>query len=146
MMSAKIATQPFLNKMYFEIKVITSYILSMTSPAKFCHMTHIMDVVMWTKFGSSSLSIKVPNSLYKPLYHKPQFYKDFTRKTAFFEGWSWSKFNNLGLALGSNLEFYTSLSKKLKLKVIKFWSLIPTFVEVTGEKPVGGLFAAPHPE
>ena len=33
MMSAKIATQPFSNERYFEIKVITSYILSMTSPA-----------------------------------------------------------------------------------------------------------------
>ena len=27
---------------YFEIKVITSYILSMTSPTKFCHMTEII--------------------------------------------------------------------------------------------------------
>ena len=61
-----------------------------------------------------------------------------TRKTAFFEGWSWFKFNNLGLALGTNLKFYTSLSKGLKLKVRKFWGLIPTFVEVTGEKLVGG--------
>ena len=60
-----------------------------------------------------------------------------TRKTAFFEGWSWFKFNNLGLALGTNLKFYTSLSKGLKLKVRKFWGLIPTFVEVTGEKLVG---------
>ena len=29
---------------------------------------------------------------------QPQFYKDLTRKIAFFEGWSWFKFNNLGLA------------------------------------------------
>ena len=57
-----------------------------------------------------------------------------TRKTAFFEGWSWFKFNNLGLALGTNLKFYTSLSKGLKLKVRKFLGLINTFVEVTGEK------------
>ena len=40
---------------------------------------------------------------------QPQFYKDLTRKTAFFEGWSWFKFNNLGLALGANLKFYTSV-------------------------------------
>ena len=44
-----------------------------------------------------------------------------TRKTAFFEGWSWFKFNNLGVALGTNLKFYTSLSKGSKLKVRKFW-------------------------
>ena len=61
-----------------------------------------------------------------------------TRKTTFFEGWSWFKFNNLGLTLGTNLKFYTSVAKGLKLKVRKFWGLIPTFVEVTGEKLVGG--------
>ena len=67
-----------------------------------------------------------------------------TRKIVFFEGWSWFKFNNLGLVLGTNLKFYTSVGKVLKLKVRKFWELIPTFVEVTGEKPVGGgLFAPP---
>ena len=61
-----------------------------------------------------------------------------TRKIAFFEGWSWFKFSNLGLALGTNLRFYTSLAKGLKLKVRKFLRLIPTFVEVTGEELVGG--------
>ena len=60
--------------------------------------------------------------------------------TAFFEGWSWFKFNNLRLALGTNLKFYTSLLKGLKLKVRKFWGLIPTFVEGTGEKLVGEPF------
>ena len=63
-----------------------------------------------------------------------------TRKTAFFEGWSWFKFNNLRLTLGTNLKFYTSVAKGLKLKVRKFWGLIPTFIEVTGEKLVGGPF------
>ena len=68
------------------------------------------------------------------------------RKTTFFEWWSWFKFNNLGLAPGSNLKFYNSLSKGLKLKVRKFWGLIPTFVEVTGEKTGRGgrLFSSPH--
>ena len=59
---------------------------------------------------------------------------------AFFERGSWSKLNNLGLALGMNLIFYTSLAKGLKLTVRKFWGLNPTFVEVTGEKLVGGPF------
>ena len=61
-----------------------------------------------------------------------------TRKTAFFEGWSWFKFNNLGLALGTILRFYTNVAKGLKLKVRKFLGLILTFVEVTGEKLVLG--------
>ena len=81
-----------------------------------------------------------------------------TTKITFFEGWSWLKFNNLGLTLGVVLEFYTSVAKRLKLKVRKFWGLIPTFVEVTGEKLVGwgkggwgviGVFLtppSPHPE
>ena len=39
-----------------------------------------------------------------------------TRKTALFERWSWFKFNNLGLARGTNLQFYTSVAKGLVLK------------------------------
>ena len=71
------------------------------------------------------------------------FYMDFTRKTAFFEGWSWFKFNNLGLVLGTNLKFYTSVGKGLELKVRNFGGLVPTSVEVTGEKLVGGFFCPP---
>ena len=72
--------------------------------------------------------------------------KGLTRKTAFFEGWSWFRFNNLGLALGRKLKFYTSVAKGLKLKVRKFWGLSSTFVEVTVEKLVGRtLFASPPP-
>ena len=76
--------------------------------------------------------------------------KDLTRKIAFSEGWSWFKFNNLGLALGTNLKFSTSVAKGLKLKVSKFWGQNPALKDVTGEKLVGGggLFATPpvHPE
>ena len=63
-----------------------------------------------------------------------------TRKTPFFEEWSWFKVNNLGLTLVTNLKFY-SVTKGLKLKIRKFLGLIPTFVEVTGEILVGGPFA-----
>ena len=68
---------------------------------------------------------------------QPQFDKDLTKKPTFFEGWSWFKLNNLGLALGENLKFYTSVAKGLKLKVRKFWGLIPKFVEVSGESWIG---------
>ena len=87
---------------------------------------------MWPKFGNSSTSMR-----------EPQFYKDLSRKTTFFEWWSWFKFNNLGLALDITLKFYRSVAKGLKLKVRTFLELISTFVEVTGEKLVGGLFAPP---
>ena len=68
------------------------------------------------------------------------FYKDLTKNPAFFEGWCWFKFNNFGLALGTNLTFYTSVLKGLTIKIRKFWRLNPTFVEVSG-----GLFAPPLP-
>ena len=41
-------------------------------------------------------------------------------------------------------KFYTSIAKVLNLKVKKCWGVIPTFVELTEEKLVGGSF--PHPE
>ena len=79
----------------------------------------------------------------KRSYHNLNFIRIWPEKPLFFERWSWFKFNNVGLALGTSLKFYTSLSKGLKLKVRKFWGLILTFAEVTGEKLVGGggLFA-----
>ena len=61
--------------------------------------------------------------------------QDLTRETAFYEGWSWFKFNNWGLTPGKNLKFYISVAKGLKL--------IPMFGEVTGEKQVGGSFCPP---
>ena len=39
------------------------------------------------------------------------------------------------------LKFYIGVAKGFKLKVRKFYRLIPTFVEVTGEKQVGSLFS-----
>ena len=49
----------------------------------------------------------------------------------------------MGLALGINLKFYTSVAKGLTLKVRKFGRIIRMFVEVTGEKPVAGAFLPP---
>ena len=78
----------------------------------------------------------------------PQFYRDLTSKNTYFEGWSSFKFNNLGLALAMALKFYTSWAKGLKLKVRKFLELMSTFVEITGEKLIGGTFLPLplHPE
>ena len=36
------------------------------------------------------------------------------------------------------MEFYTTVAKRLELKVTKFWGLIPTFAEVTGKELAGG--------
>ena len=66
----------------------------------------------------------------------------FDQKNCFFlrgaGGWPCFKFDNLDLALGMVLKFYTSVAKGLKQKVRKFCGLIPTFLEVTGEKLVVG--------
>ena len=112
----------------------------MTSSTIFHHVIQIISQI-W----SCDQSLVTVAFLWKRLT-QPQFYQGLTRKTSFFDRWSWFKFNNLGLALGTNLKFYTSVAKGLKLKVRKFWGLIPTFVEVTGGKLVGGPFWPPHPE
>ena len=52
-----------------------------------------------------------------------------------FEGWSWFKLNNLGLALGTlgtNLKFYASVEQRVKSKSQKVLGLIPIFTEVIG--------------
>ena len=36
------------------------------------------------------------------------------------------------------MKFYTSVAKGLKVKVIKFWGLVATFIEVTKEKTGSG--------
>ena len=48
------------------------------------------------------------------------------------------------LVLGMGLRFYTSVTKGLKLKVAKFWGLLPTIVEVAGKKLVKEAFLLPH--
>ena len=135
MMSAKMATsgllkiKVFWNKGYYVINSVydvTNKILSHDS-------IYIVDVVMWPKFGNTSVCIRevIITSILL----------GFDQKNRFFEEWSWFKVNNLGLALGG--KFYTSLSKWLKLKVRRFWGLILTFEEVTGEKLVRRPFCPP---
>ena len=42
-----------------------------------------------------------------------------------------------------NLKYYTNFAKGLKLKVRRFYGLVSTFVEVTGDKLVGSLLPRP---
>ena len=48
--------------------------------------------------------------------------------------------------LAMNLKFHASVAKGLKLKVRKFWRLMPSLVEVTGEKLKKDNFCPPHPD
>ena len=70
---------------------------------------YIIDVVMWSKFGKSSISMWE--------FIMTSILQRFDQKNIFFGRYSWFKFNNLGLVLGMALKFYTSVAKGLKLKV-----------------------------
>ena len=133
MMSLKSATLGFLEIKVFPSKGYNVLILCMTSLKKFYHATQI---TLWTWLCDQSL---VTLAFLWEQLSEPQRFKNLTRKTFSFEGRSWYKFNNVRLALGMALRFYTSLAKILKLKIRKFWGLIPTFVEVTGGKWLGGV-------
>ena len=105
-MSAKLATlgllktEIFWNKGYNVIILdyhVTNKVLSLDS-------SYIVDAVMWPKFGNSSISVGevIITSI---LFWWVLFCRFLTRKTTFFEGWSWFKFNILGLTLGMTLQF-----------------------------------------
>ena len=75
--------------------------------------------------------------------------KGFDQKNHFFERYTSCKFNNLGLALGMALKFYTSVVKGLKLKVWKFLGLFSVCWSYRGKLVGwgGGLFdPPPQPE
>ena len=122
MMSAKMVTPGFLKIGIFWTKDynVIIFVHDVTNKYCSCDSNYIIVVVMRPKFGNCSISMRKVIWL--------QFYK----------GWSWFKFNKLGLALGTNFKFYTSVAKVLKLKVRMVLRLNSTFVEVTGEKLVGG--------
>lgn len=74
-----------------------------------------------------------------------------TRKTAFFEGWFWFKFNNLGLApeilgLAPELKILHQCFKRVKTKNQIVLGANSYVAEVAGEKLVGRTFLSPHPK
>ena len=97
----------------------------MSSTTKFYHVPQII-LYMWS-FGQSLVKFGI---FMKEIFAVTILYK-FDQKQNSFDGCSWFKFNNLGLALGMVLKFYISVAKGLKLKVRKFLRLITMFVEVT---------------
>ena len=138
MISAKMATPVLLKITVFWIKgyIVIIPVDDVISKILSRDSIYILDVFMWPNFGNSSISMRkvITTSILQ----------GFDQENAFFEGWSSLKFNNLGLALVTNLKFYTSVAKGWKLKVKKFWGLICTFLEVTGEKLVEGFLCPLH--
>ena len=77
------------------------------------NLNWIVDVVMWPNFGYSSIFMReviITQILY-----------GFDQKTRFFEGCSWFKFNNLRLVLCKAVKVYSSMGRRLKLKLRKCW-------------------------
>ena len=122
MMSAKMAALDILKnngilKKSYDVRIpvddVINKILSRDS-------NHIVDVPMLPEFGNSIISMRelITTSI---LY-------GFDQKNVLFGG----------VVLLQGCTFCTSVEKGLKLKVRKFWGLIPTFVEVTREKLVEG--------
>ena len=137
MMSAKMATldlrkiKTFWRKCYDVIIFVNDVFNKILSRDS----NYIVDMVTWPRFGNFSISMRevIINLMFIRIWpEEPLFW-----------GVVLVQFNNLRLTLSMNLKFYTCMAKGLKLKARKFWGLIPTFLEVTGEKLVGGSFCPP---
>ena len=109
----------------------------MTSPTKFHHV--ILMILYMLSCEQSIITL----AFFERGYHNLYFIRIWLEKPLFLRGGLGFKFSNLGLALGRNWKLYTSVAKRLKLKVRKFWWLVPTFVEATGEKLLWGTFLGP---
>ena len=129
-MSAKLVTLNILKIKIFEIKVITFEILSMKEQTNFYHMNQTIFYMWYCDQSLLTLAF-----LWEKLSQQP-LYKNLTRKNNFCDQCSWFKFNNLVVARGMALTFYSSVAKRPKPKIEKLLGLIPKFVEVTGKKLV----------
>ena len=114
MTSAKMATPG-----HFKIKIFWNncydfiiFVHDVTKKILSCESNYVVYEVIWPKFGNSSVSMTevITTSIFK----------DLTRKIALSEGGSGFKFNNFGLAIGTNLKFYTSVIKELKINSENF--------------------------
>ena len=114
MMSAKMATLGLLEIMVFWKKSYDVIICvdDVTNEILSRDLNYIVDLVMWPKFGNSSVSIREIIITW--------ILWGFDQKNHLFRGVIWFKFNNLGLALGMALKFYTIVAKGLKLKSESF--------------------------
>ena len=127
MMSAKMATlgplklKVLWNKNYDVI----IYVHEVANRILWRDSSYIVDVVMLQKFDNSSISMREVTIT--------SFLKGFDQKNHFFRGGLGSSSIIWDLHYIWPWNFITSVAKGLKLKVRKFWELIPMFVEVIGK-------------
>ena len=129
MMSAKVAALSLLKIKAFWSHKFCPWRHQQNLP---CDSNYIADTAMRPKFSKCSISMR--EVTITSVLHR------FHQKNQFFEGQSWFKLNNLGLALRIALIFYINVTKGLKLSVRKFWWFIHNFVGVTRKKLVGEVF------
>ena len=125
--SAKIATPVLLKIRVFcnNGYDVIIYVHDLTNKILSRDSNHIIDVIIWLKCGNCY-------HFYEKSYHNLNFIRIWP-ENCFFEEWSLFKFNNVGLALCTNLKFCTSVTKGLKLKVRKFWGQILHLQKLQGE-------------
>ena len=105
-MSAKMATLCLLKIKLFWNKGydVIIFVHDITNKILSCDSNHIVDVVMWPNFGNSSISMREVTIT--------SVLQGFDKENHFFWGAVLVlKFNNLGLTLGKNLKFYSSVGK-----------------------------------
>ena len=134
----KISTSDLLLKIFqnkgYNVIIVDSDI---TTKTLWRDSNYIAEVIMWPKFGNSSISMRevtITSILW-----------GFDQNKRFFEGWCWFKFNNLRLALGMTFKFYASMVKGLKLKVKRFGG-VTSYVCRSYRRETGrGTFLPPPP-
>ena len=107
-------------------------------------MTPSTNFIAWLRLYCRCVPVTKVWQLYhfnERSYHNLNLIGNWPENSTFFERPYWFKVNNLGLALDMALKFYANVAKRLKLKIRKWWGLIPKFVEgSTGEKLLVGAF------
>ena len=129
MMSAKLAALSLKIKVFWNngynaiisVHEVTNKILSRVS-------NYIADAIMWPKFGNHSISMRQVIII--------SIWRGFDRKNDFFLRGDLDSSSIIAIWYG--LEMLHRRSKRVKTKNQKVLELIPTFVEVTGEKMVKG--------
>ena len=136
MMSAKMASLGLLKMRGFWNKGYDVIIFAHGVTNKFLlhDSNYIIDVVMWAKFDNCIIPMR--KVIITSIWYR------FDQKNRFFEEWSWFKFNNFGLALGTNFIFYTSVAKRVKSKIQKVLgassNVCRSYKGKTGSPPILG--------
>ena len=94
---------------------------------------YIVDMVMWSKFGNSSISIRevIIISIFLRIWpERSIFLSSCLSSSSMILDWHYHCHTTVILGL----KCYTTVAKWLKLKVRKFWELIFTFAEGIEEK------------